>query len=124
MKKSRAILVLFMTLLFTGACSAAEEVPPLVISQELAIPTEAPKESSVLAGTAAHRWTDVEGVIATTTQVPEPTSSPIPTPSPTESPEMVASVSDECLACHMDKDKLVETAAPEEKAPSESSGVG
>jgi hypothetical protein len=33
-------------------------------------------------------------------------------------------VSDTCLGCHMDKERLIETAAPEEKTPSESSGVG
>jgi PBP1b-binding outer membrane lipoprotein LpoB len=83
MKKFRAMIVLFMTLFFIGACSAAEEEPPLVISKEPSIPTEAPKESSVLVGTAAHRWTDVEEVEATETQVPEPTTSAKPTTTPT-----------------------------------------
>ena len=64
---------------------------------------------------------------ATATQAPPtPTETLVPTatlePTPTE--EMVAEIADACLACHSDKDQLIETAAPEEKVPSESSGVG
>ena len=55
---------------------------------------------------------------------------------PTEGPSIVddnldsaeASIeeddADECLACHADQDRLIETAAEEEEAPSESSGMG
>ncbi len=31
---------------------------------------------------------------------------------------------DYCVSCHTDKDALIQTAKPEEKAPSESEGVG
>ena len=124
MKKSRAIIVLVVAFLLIGACSAAEEEPSAIVSQVLSTPTAALQEPAVNAGTAAHRWTEKVEVAATETQVPEPTASAVPTTAPTETPEIVASVSDECLACHMDKETLIETAAPEEKAPSESSGVG
>lgn len=43
---------------------------------------------------------------------------------PTITPQIAAVVSDECLNCHSDKDRLIETSATVEVAPSESSGVG
>jgi hypothetical protein len=124
MKKSGAIIVFIVTLLFIVACSAAEEEPSVIVSPEPSAPTKALQENTIAVGTAAHRWTEAEEATTTETQVPEPTASAVPTTAPTQTPEMVASVSDECLACHMDKETLIETAAPEEKAPSESSGVG
>jgi hypothetical protein len=124
MKKSGAIIIFIVSLLLIGACSVAEEEPPLEITQELTTPITAPRESSIVAETAAHRWTEAEEAVVTETQVPEPTPSAVPTTAPTETPEIIASVSGACLACHMDKEMLMETAAPEEKAPSESSGVG
>ncbi len=42
----------------------------------------------------------------------------IPTPTPFIDPN------NECLSCHSDKDRLIQTAKPEEKAPSESKGEG
>ncbi len=51
-----------------------------------------------------------------------------PTPVPTAPlPEAVLtplSQTDYCVQCHTDKEALIETAKPEEKAPSESEGVG
>jgi cytochrome c553 len=53
---------------------------------------------------------------------PTPTAVPTPTlPAAVFTPQ---SSVDYCVSCHTDKDTLVQTAKPEEKAPSESEGVG
>lgn len=67
-----------------------------------------------------------------TSPPPEPTELPPleePTAAPTVEPTEVVVAEDlsedSCLDCHRDKERLIETAAPEEEAPpSESSGVG
>lgn len=60
---------------------------------------------------------------ACTAQVnPVPTAVPTPTlPAAVFTPQ---SSVDYCVLCHTDKDALIQTAKPEEKAPSESEGVG
>ena len=63
---------------------------------------------------------------------PTPTDAPPPTPSevPTEPAEEAAVVGevdqpvDECQECHIDKERLIDTAKPEEDVESESSGEG
>jgi len=53
-------------------------------------------------------------------QMPTATAQPI-----ADSPESAADIpEDHCLNCHTDKDRLIDTAAPEEEVVEESSGEG
>ena len=87
----------------------AAETAPTVAAEETATYTPVPPEPTAT---------------ATETPVPTETTAPTPTTEPTPTEEPVAEIADACLACHSDKDQLIDTAAPEEKVPSESSGVG
>ncbi|WP_322506899.1 hypothetical protein [Anaerolinea sp.] len=60
---------------------------------------------------------------ARTAQVAEPTAQPTPEVPPTAIPTPTPKV-DTCLECHTDKDRLIDTAKPEEKVVSESEGAG
>jgi hypothetical protein len=60
---------------------------------------------------------------------PTPQQTQIPTDIPTEAPVPVKMdfqivESDQCAACHTDKQRLIDTAKPEEVVEAESSGAG
>lgn len=53
--------------------------------------------------------------------IQEPTETTAPTLAlPTDIPEAVS----ECVSCHTDKDRLIDTAKPEEEVESENEGAG
>lgn len=111
-KLSRCLLLCLLMALFLTACG--QEEPPT------------PTEQVAVVEEAATDTPEPATATATATNTPEPTETTAPTattePTPTE--EVVAEVNDECLSCHADKDRLIETAATEEETPNESSGVG
>ena len=57
-------------------------------------------------------------------ETPSPTATAEEKPVETEAVVEVEPETDECLACHTDKQRLIDTAAPVAEAESESSGVG
>lgn len=58
------------------------------------------------------------------TETPSPTATAEEKPVETEAIVEVQPEADECLACHTDKQRLIDTAEPVVEAESESSGVG
>lgn len=55
---------------------------------------------------------------------PSPTGTAEEKPVGTEAVAEVQPETDECVACHTDKERLIDTAAPEVDAEGESKGVG
>ncbi|MGD9093755.1 MAG: hypothetical protein PVF74_12975 [Anaerolineales bacterium] len=105
MHNPRMIVLLVLAMVLLAACGGAptNTAPVETEVTEVVLPTETEVEQD-----------------PTPTEVPtvEPTPTEIPTEVPTEVPI------DECLECHQDKDRLIDTAKPEEEVVSESSGEG
>lgn len=116
MKRLLIVVVLALLVSFLAACSPEAEP----VADVTAAPVEDVAETTAPTATALPTETAIPP-----TNTPEPTNTPAPTetPAPTATAEMVAEA---CVSCHVDKDQLIDTAAPveEEKEPSESSGVG
>ena len=127
MLKTKLIALVFAALFLASCASGGDEADESEAVAE--VPTEAITESEEpVAQTAAAVDTDLPTATVEPTSEP-PTAVPpteaLPTEAPpTTAPTATSEPADQCLACHTDKESLIETAAPEEKAPSESSGVG
>ena len=113
-------LVLLFVLTIALVSCGQEEAPTPTEQSVASAPTVTVEETTTSTSEPA------EPTETATQAPPTPTETLAPkaTTEPTPTEEVVAEVSDACLACHSDKDQLIDTAAPEEKVPSESSGVG
>jgi len=119
MCKTRSLLWAFVVIVLMVSCAPGEE-SDLDRDQGIAeAPSDAP-EVAEPAATETSKPTATLAPAATDTAVPATAPTETPASEPTFTPEPA----DQCLACHTDMEKLMDTAAPEEKAPSESSGVG
>jgi PBP1b-binding outer membrane lipoprotein LpoB len=121
MTKLRLIVLSLAIAFILGACSPSGEP-----SDEDASQNTVEVAQEVPTNTAEPTATETSTAVPTETAAPTETATvaPSPTPVPSPTPEEIVASTDACLNCHLDKEQLIETAAPEEKAPSESSGVG
>lgn len=119
MRRTWSVQVLFLLIgtALLAACGAEEEPTPTEQAVASA-PTVAVEEAAI------NTPEPVEPTATATEPPPTETVAPTPTSEPTPTEEAVAEAADQCLACHSDKEQLIDTAKPEEKVPSESSGVG
>ena len=121
MKNFRLLLLISILTALLVACGGADETPdPTEELAAVSTNTPEPVEPSPTPEPAEPTIT-VEP-----TETTEPTVEPTEVV-PTATPEEIAMAEfegDECLTCHADKERLIETAALVEEAPSESSGVG
>jgi len=122
MKNFRLLLLISILTALLVACGGADETPDP--TEELAAVFSADTPEPVEPSPTP------EPAEPTTTVEPTETTEPTVEPTevvPTATPEEIAMAEfegDECLTCHADKERLIETAALVEEAPSESSGVG
>lgn len=117
MPRLKFVIVGSLLALLLVACGSGNEEPRVI--QEIASATATTKPAEPT-NTPRPEPTATSTVAPTPTEEPEPTTTT--TTAPTETPEPVAA--DQCLACHMDKDQLIATAAQVEEVPSENSGEG
>ena len=104
-------IVAILSLLWLAGCSSAPQataLPPTVeATQPPATATSAPTQTATAVATAT---------VA---------ASPTPANTPTEAATATAVVeANTCLACHADKDQLIQTGKVEEVKPKESEGAG
>ena len=119
MKNFRLLLLISILTALLVACSGAEETPVPTAEPVAVASTDTPE--------LVEPSPTPEPVEPTATNTVEPTATKIPTVEPTSTPEEIALFEfegDECLTCHADKDRLIETASLVEEGPSESTGVG
>ena len=117
--RGRSLILIFVLTLALGSCD--QERSPTPAEQAVAsAPTATVEEAATDTPEPVEPMPTDTKALPTATATLELTATM--EPRPTE--KAVVEVVDACLACHSDKDQLIETAAPEEKVPSESSGVG
>ena len=123
MNKFRLLLLISVVTVLLVACGGAEETPDPTEEPVAVASTDTPKPADP---TPTEETTATNTVEPTEVPTEEPTTAPTeePTVEPTATVEEVAVIDDECLACHADKERLIETASEVEDTEGESSGVG
>jgi hypothetical protein len=107
------LLVLTAAVGVLGGCAAPPTAAPATLA---AASTSVPAQTSTSAP-------PTEKPVATLTVAPPATSTEVPTAVPPLAPTTVAQAN-ACVACHTDKQHLIDTAKPVEAKVSESEGVG
>lgn len=116
MRKTLLFLLIGAMILALVACGSEEEP-----AEEVA--AVAPTDTAATDAATSDAPTDTAAPAPTDTVAP--TATVPPTAAPTETPEEVAMADmGPCLSCHSDQEQLIQTAAPVEEVPSESSGPG
>ena len=130
MKIIKTTTFIFFLLFLVAACSSTGELEPTAVFNQ----SDTPPRATQLAQIVEQAVTQIEVAEPTATNTAVPTNAPptapseataVPEPTKEPTPEPIEIVMDNCMTCHNDKEKLIQTADPEEeKEPGESSGVG